>query len=299
MRCFHPINVRQWYESADGEKKQSNSYHLVPCGKCVACLSRRRNDWSYRLAQEQKSSSYSFFLTLTYNDDEIPVSTRDGKFYYVFNKKHVQDYIKRVRYYIGEMSYKLSCRYLAVSEYGKKTLRPHYHMQFFVYGDDSLKYFKSICKILESNWTYGYFQRKPTNAANIHYVTKYCIKSLDDQNEKCLDTAFILCSKNPYLGYKAEENLEKQGLEPVVFNNGFKSAMPRIYRNKLGLSGLSIPESDHDPRLSKDGYEKILLEYRKTHKVFSMSDFTQFINSRFKQFENDAIRRQTARNDKL
>lgn len=299
MRCLHPIEVREW-QGSEGNKVKTNSYRLVPCGKCVACLSRRRNDWTYRLMQEQRSSSYSFFLTLTYDDNNIPVSSKDGLLYYVFNKKDVQDYLKRIRYYITQLSYNLSCRYLGVSEYGGKTKRPHYHMQFFVHGDDGLKYHKSICKILSDQWTLGFMSRKPTNPANIHYVTKYCIKSLEQTEKGTLDDTFILSSKKPYLGYKAEDTLEKQPCDqPVVFLNGMRQAMPRIYRNKLGFAGVNIPESDQDPRFSRDGYRKMLEEYRRTHERFSIEEFSKFCNSRLLQFEKDAIRRQTARNDKL
>ena len=298
MRCFHPISVREW--QGDEVKRKTNSYHLVPCGKCVACLSRKRNDWTYRLQREQAGSSYSFFLTLTYDEQNIPIRIVDNKPYFVFDKKHVQDYLKRVRYYISELNEDIVCRYYCVSEYGKKTQRPHYHMQFFVRNDNLLAYYKQVTKVLEANWKYGYFQRKPTNQANIHYVTKYCIKSLDELDPLCIDKTFILCSKRPYLGEYAEQTLEKQHYEyPVVFVNGTRQAMPRIYRKKLGFGGVNIPESVEDPRLSVTGYSEMLSAYKATHDKFNIYEFRTWVDSRFLKMETDSKRRQLTRNEKL
>lgn len=298
MRCFHPIAVRQW--QGDEKKKQTNSYHLVPCGKCVACLARRRNDWTYRLQREHAGSSYSFFLTLTYNEDNIPVRISEGKPYYVFNKKHIQDYLKRVRYFISELDKNIIGRYYCVSEYGKKTLRPHYHMQFFVKNDNSCRFHKSICQILEKEWPYGYFTRRPTSDPNIHYVTKYCLKSLEQEDPRCIDRTFIMCSKRPYLGECAEENLEKQSFEfPVVFSKGYRQAMPRIYRQKLGFAGCNVPESAEDPRFSADSYTRMAEDFMRTHPGEDFRSFTNYVNERLRNFERDAIRRQQTRNEKL
>lgn len=299
MRCLHPIEVREW--EGDEVKRKTNSYRLVPCGKCVACLTRKRNDWTYRLQRERSGSSYSFFLTLTYNDDTIPLRIVNDKPYFVFDKKHVQDYLKRVRYFVSKLDKDVICRYYCVSEYGKRTQRPHYHMQFFVKNDDNCKYYKSVRKILEENWSYGYFQAKTTDDANIHYVTKYCIKSLDEVDERCIDEPFILCSKRPYLGDCAESTLEKQPFQfPVVFSNGMRQAMPRIYRNKLGFAGCNVPESDYDPRLSAATFDEMFRTWKATALPGStFKDFQLFVNCRLESYESDARRRQLTRQEKL
>lgn len=298
MRCFHPIEVREW--QGEEVKRKTNSYRLVPCGKCVACLSRKRNDWTFRLQKERAGSDYSFFLTLTYNDENIPLRIVDDKPYFVFNKKHIQDYLKRVRYYVGELNSDITVRYYCVSEYGKKTQRPHYHMQLFVKNDKNLQYHKSICKILESNWDYGYFQRKVTDDANIHYVTKYCIKSLDEVDSRCIDMPFILCSKRPYLGECAEKDIEKQPFTiPVVFNNGVRNAMPRIYRQHLGFAGCSVPESEFDPRLNAVTYDEMYRDFKRLHEKSSFREFQIFVNDRLRSYEESAKRRQLTRQEKL
>lgn len=323
MYCLHPISVRKWKEvvpyvkrlpSGEGfiekvvSKEKTNEYHFVPCGKCVACLSRRRNEFTYRLTQEQNYSDYSFFLTLTYDKDHIPIKLVEGKPYFVFDKKNVQDYLKRVRYYISQLNKDVKISYFLVSEYGKKTFRPHYHMLFFVKNDSFLKYKSSIEKVLQAQWTYGFFVTKPTNPANIHYCTKYCIKNLEELPEQCIDPVFTLGSKRPYLGAAAEGVIDRQfddfegttHRDPIVFNNGCKTAMPRIYRQKLGLSGISAAMSA-DPRLTQEQYNKEYIKFRKARgeENSSVRDFAKYLNQKFLIMERAAKQRQLNRSETL
>lgn len=303
MNCLHPIEVRQW--AGDDVKYKTNSFHLVPCGKCIACLSRRRNDWSFRLQKEQEHSSYSFFLTLTYDDQNIPLKIQDNKPYFVFNKKHIQDYLKRVRHFGSKMN--LNIRYYCVSEYGSKIHRPHYHMQLFVKNDNLLQAQKQISDVLRKEWIFGFCTVKPTDSANIHYVTKYCLKSLEEKYDDCIDDVFILASKNPYIGYEAEKTLEKQPYEiPMVFNNGCKQAMPRIFRNKLGFSGFASKMSEEDPRFSFNLYLNLKRSFLSLNPFadlknneFDAKAFALFCERRLKDFEDEHIRRNLTRLEKL
>ena len=239
MMCLHPISVREWYDpsitkyfktsngrlqaiTCDLPKKQSKRYHLVPCGKCVACLSRRRNEWTYRLSKEQEMSDYTYFLTLTYDQANIPIRIQDNTPYFVFDKSHLQKYLKRVRYFMKELNPDLNCQYYAVSEYGSKGSRPHYHMLFYVKNDKYLRYKRQIEMILRETWNLGFTTIKAANPANIHYVTKYCVKSLDQVPPGCIDPVFVLASKKNYLGGSFESTLEKQAPDSFVYMNGMK-----------------------------------------------------------------------------
>lgn len=315
MYCLHPIEVRKWqckdiiktdaqgksYIFGSTKSVKTNNYHLVPCGKCVACLSNRRNEWTYRLCMEDRYSDYTRFCTLTYDQEKIPIRIVENKPYFVFDKADVQKYIKRVRYFIHELNKNLQITYYCVSEYGSKGHRPHYHMLLFVKNDKEGKYRKSIDDILRGTWNKGFTTIKAANQANIHYCTKYCIKSLEQLPLDCIDPVFILASKKQYLGAGVSDKLYIQNLDTgsaTVFLNGFRQAMPRIYRNKLGLPGLSVQMSD-DPRLTTDLYDHYLNEWRKNHKYFNVLEFSAYINSRLAHFERGAIRRQLQRSEKL
>lgn len=98
-------------------------FQQVPCGHCVLCRDKKAKEWSTRASCESKSATYPpVFITLTYADEFLP---GDG-----VNKKHLQNFIKRFRENWCRMYNvdRLDLRYFAVSEYGSKYGRPHYHL---------------------------------------------------------------------------------------------------------------------------------------------------------------------------
>lgn len=63
MSCFRPLKI--WTSLSQPT--------LVPCGKCYACLNRKRSSLSLKLHLEENSSKYCYFLTLTYDNDHLPL----------------------------------------------------------------------------------------------------------------------------------------------------------------------------------------------------------------------------------
>lgn len=302
MYCLHPINVRMW-SGEEGHKVRTNSYHYVPCGKCVACLARRRDEWKYRLSRERDMSDYSFFLSNTYDNQHIPIRIQDGTPFFVFDKTHAQKYIKRVRYFLGQLDKSLKMTYLCVSEYGGIGHRPHLHFLVFFKGDPYHRYMKQVREILHGTWEHGFLCIEYPEDGRIHYITKYCVKNLDQMPEDCIDPVFILASKRPYLGAPYEHILEKQldgSLLPTVFYRGHQQAMPRIYRNKLGAAGIPGSEmSDHDPRLYKKLESSFRAAFMRNRSTFDQEAFVRYCNSRLDNIEKLAIKRQLQRNEKL
>ncbi|CAJ0596496.1 unnamed protein product [Cylicocyclus nassatus] len=138
----------------------------LPCGKCAACQIRKRKDMSVRLCHERMMCAQAVFVTLTYNDDSVPVT--DDKPFFVDSNRHkddskrfsrgisnglhptllssdLQKFIKRLRWHLGyrgtksakgRFDYCPNIRYFAVGEYGTHTHRPHYHL--IIYGVNRL-----------------------------------------------------------------------------------------------------------------------------------------------------------------
>ena len=71
----------------DPRKFTEGRYILLPCGQCMECRINKAREWSVRLVHEAKMHERSSFLTLTYNDDQLPV---DNSLYY----PHVQKFLK-------------------------------------------------------------------------------------------------------------------------------------------------------------------------------------------------------------
>lgn len=126
--CVTPINIKK--VSSDG----SVHYVSVPCGKCSECLQKYQNSWSIRLQAESKYWTYCYFLTLTYNQDTVPMSVEktSGEVSLTVHKKDVQDWLKRFRTaYFRKYGENIDMKYFITSEYGPRTQRPHYHCLFF------------------------------------------------------------------------------------------------------------------------------------------------------------------------
>ncbi len=63
VKCFNPLILRD-----------SRGYPFqVPCGKCFACQNNKRSSLSLKLRLEEYTSKYCYFLTLTYDDDHLPL----------------------------------------------------------------------------------------------------------------------------------------------------------------------------------------------------------------------------------
>lgn len=89
------------------------------CGQCLHCRINQSRIWQTRLLIEANYSEDSTFMTLTYDDDNVPVD-------YHLNKTDLTLFLKRYRKRLGH-----KIRYFAIGEYGDQTWRPHYHLAIF------------------------------------------------------------------------------------------------------------------------------------------------------------------------
>ena len=126
--------------------------NLIPCGQCIDCRLNYSREWATRLMLEQRygyvfevdeegepkvvgayPDGTCWFLTLTYADEYLrthkTVNTETGEINEgtTVYKKDFQDFMKRLRKAYPYMKIK----YYHCGEYGKQTLRPHYHAIIF------------------------------------------------------------------------------------------------------------------------------------------------------------------------
>ena len=194
--------------SCSNSIKLKNVDFRVPCGKCLNCQKKRRSDWSLRLYHEYLYSDSAFFITLTYDEINVP-TTKEG--YKTLHKKHIQDYIKRLRndhikyvqkhFKVSKKDvYKVSkkVRYYAVGEYGTKTRRPHYHMLLFNYDIANLAPLTNQWKNTDTNQQFGHVDIGTVSGASINYVTKYMFKDHYSKDKRV--KPFSLMSKKPIIG---------------------------------------------------------------------------------------------------
>lgn len=178
----------------------------------------------------------SFFVTLTYNTDSVPL-TASG--HMSLEKKHLQGFFKRLRNHQDT-----PIRYYAVGEYGSKTNRPHYHIIVFglqdaklIHQDAKRRYFRS--RSVEKAWPYGGVDIGLVSGESIAYTTKYINKPgripLYKGDDRLRE--FSLMSKGlgkSYLESDAVTSFHAKDISRMyVQKDGYKIAMPRYYREKL------------------------------------------------------------------
>lgn len=210
MQCISPISIPHPHGTSKAQRQ------IVPCGRCYACLTNRRNDWSVRLYYESKQHFKQVFLTLTYDDEHLEITNGNVEI------KHLQDFFKRIRK-------KAKIRYYAVGEYGTRTFRAHYHILLF--GLSSKDY-----TFIQSCWPFGFISIGEVSPSSIHYVTKYHVNRGHYPNG-CMPP-FALMSSKPGIG---NAYIEKRGsfhhynIDRAYYThpNGIKQKLPRYFRDKL------------------------------------------------------------------
>ena len=205
MPCYSPLRIRNpalqsspENARARAKKKLGTRKHLeelqgvmriyidVPCGKCFGCMRMRCESWVFRHLLELKQCTSAHFVTLTYDDEHVPISP-NGML--VFDKTHLQKYLKRVRKYLEPLKVKI--KYHVASEYGDTFGRPHYHMLLYDYPDEP-----ELLDKLAETWDYGEVQIGTVTEASIRYVVEYITQyyyneKFDEPNSK----PFALYSK--------------------------------------------------------------------------------------------------------
>lgn len=119
-------------QSRDIEFQNLHEYHdgvimEIPCGQCLECRLDYARDWATRCWCESRYYSDNYFITLTYDDDNVPV----GKYGNLTIKNDdLLEFIDKVRKHFRKLGH-IGIRYFACSEYGDHTMRPHYHLILF------------------------------------------------------------------------------------------------------------------------------------------------------------------------
>lgn len=193
---------------------------LVPCGKCIPCLTTKRQEWIIRLEQEFKYSTSAQFITLTYDQKHMPSD-------YALNKKHLQDFMKRLRKRDGTNK----IRYYATGEYGSKSGRPHYHVLLF----------NTEPELVAKSWVdskgipIGIMHIGKVTMSSIAYCTKYIIQPELITRDK--QKPFALMSRAYGIGGRYLDDLmvawHKEDNRNYMIKDGQKVRLPRFYKSKI------------------------------------------------------------------
>lgn len=159
-RCLHPR-----YYPAQGK--------YFPCGKCPSCLSRNRDELAQRLYVEACTSRSAYFVTLTYDDENLPFAEYDLN---CFDKDEVRKFIRSMRDFLRPKS--INIRFFVTCEYGDLSNRSHYHVLLYFSDFLSLQQVYTLCA---DHWNFGNVYVSSVGKGCAKYCAKYCLK--DDGTE--------------------------------------------------------------------------------------------------------------------
>lgn len=238
MTCYHPLHG---YRSK--ELTESGKYHIVfspkdgyvdlpmtvPCGQCIGCRLSRSKQWAVRCMHEASFYDRNCFITLTYNDDNLP---KDGS----LKLSHFQNFMKRLRKDAG-----VGVRFYHCGEYGPKHGRPHYHAILFnfdfsdkdyLFSSQGEKIYRSAA--LEKLWPYGFSSIGDVTYESAAYVARYIMKKVVGKGAEDYyrgrKPEYTTMSRRPGIG-KAwfTEFYEDVFPDDFVIVNGRKQSVPRYY----------------------------------------------------------------------
>lgn len=171
---------------------------VLPCGQCSECRKKNAHAWADRLCLEAEAAGEgrSWFITLTYDDDHLPIDftrkTMDqetGVIGYLPEVKmsDISDFMKRLRSRLYPEKY----RFFGVCEYGSLSRRPHIHIILFGVLPDLRKIRPSdheealylppdtfFSPSVEAAWGMGGTTVQEANAWAMSYVAGYVQKKL-------------------------------------------------------------------------------------------------------------------------
>lgn len=145
----------------------------VPCGQCIACRLAHAREWSLRVMHELKTSGRASFVTLTYDDVNLP---KDRSLDY----RHFQLFMHLLRKRLAGAG-----RFLMCGEYGELNGRAHYHAILFDCWFPDLVPFKVIdgnqlytSAILTGLWKKGHCSVGEVTLDSAGYVARYSLKKI-------------------------------------------------------------------------------------------------------------------------
>lgn len=193
------------------------------CGQCLPCRINKAREWTHRIVLEEMMHEESLFITLTYDDDNLP-DPPDVK------KSHLQLFLKKLRsIYHGK-----NIRYYGVGEYGDESWRPHYHIALFGLGQSAISNIERSWS--ENGSSRGFVYIGTISKDSARYIAGYCVKKLTRCSDRRLagrSPEFSVSSKKQGgIGYGAIRGLAQSILKNKNFDASSQAVIRELRYNK-------------------------------------------------------------------
>ncbi len=256
MTCYSPL--KGFVNKEDGgivfkRSKNAGKDMEVACGQCMGCRIDRSQEWAARIVHEAAMHQDNCFITLTYNQENIPW---DGSLV----KEHFQKFMKRLRKHYAPKK----IRFYHCGEYGENLERPHYHACVFGLDFDDRVAHSATNEIvtytsetLEKIWGKGFCTVGELNYETAAYTARYVMKKITGMRAEAhyermdattgqiinLQPEYVTMSLKPGIGKtfyeKYKTDFYPRGECPVP-GRGVYNKVPKYYE---GLYGEEAPDT--------------------------------------------------------
>lgn len=213
----------------------------LPCGSCIGCRLERSRQWAIRLMKELKLHDRASFLTLTYDNKNLPCLP-DGRS--TLKLEDPQKFLKRLREHFSPHR----LRFFLCGEYGENGGRAHYHMILF--GEDFIKDRVSIedspsgfpqwmSPLLTEKWGLGRAVIGEVSFESAAYVARYCLKKYSGSGKifhyRGQKPEFVTMSRNPGIAsaYFDEFKNDMYPSDEIIPSIGRPASLPPKYFDRL------------------------------------------------------------------
>lgn len=278
MPCYHPLTA---YKTSDGgvvftgNLKRYDIIHTLElaCGQCIGCRLERSRQWATRCMHEAQMHQHNTFVTLTYNEENLPPgNSLDHRDFQLFMKKLRKQSLLPNSFGIlpGPSDPLLSrkgIRYYMCGEYGDLNTRPHFHAALFNIDFNDKQLLKTTAsktklytsETLQKIWNKGYASLGAVTFESAAYIARYVMKKITGDKAKphytTIDEHGEITEKKPeYNRMSLRPGLGRQWLEKfhrdvypdgLVVINGIQTNAPRYY-DKLHKKTFQLEHEDLD-----------------------------------------------------
>lgn len=155
----------------------------LPCGQCIGCRLEKSRQWAIRCMHEASMYEKNCFITLTYDQKNLPSSGS-------LVLEHFQLFMKRLRKKYGS-SKTNPIRFYHCGEYGEALARPHYHALLFNHDFEDRVYFSKRSEHavytsdqLSGLWTKGFSVIGDLSFESAAYVARYAMKKITGERSE-------------------------------------------------------------------------------------------------------------------
>lgn len=200
IKCLRPKRVTNKY---------TGDSVLAKCGKCSACLNAKALNLTNKCKIESESHKYTYFVTLTYSDDYLPLVRYDFNYNTeewelilntprlgksdvidtldIYQSDMIVYYTQRigrgrdipflckkdVQLFIKRLRKRIineKVRYFLCGEYGPLHYRPHYHMLLWFEEEQTAE---NLHRYISESWQYGRIDVQVAREKCASYVASY------------------------------------------------------------------------------------------------------------------------------